>query len=149
MPLSLDPGIDPGQTVFLSRFIQRWGKLPLMMLNRFNVKDLAYGYIGTNDWSMHPILPPGSLVVIDQTRRKILNSGWATEFDRPIYFLEHRDGYACSWCTLKDSHLMLHPHPSSQRDPEVYLYPKEIDIIGQVTFAAMTLDPTTRRRSNV
>jgi hypothetical protein len=148
IPFSLDPGIDLSRTVFLSRFIQKWGKLPLMMLNHFTLKDLAYGYIGTDDWSMHPILPPGSLVVIDQTRRKILNSGWTTEFDRPIYFLEHRDGYLCSWCTLKDTQLMLHPHPSSLRDPEVYSYPREIDVIGQVTFAAMTLDPATRRRSN-
>jgi transcriptional regulator with XRE-family HTH domain len=148
LPIALDPGIDPERTVFLSRFIQKWGKLPLMLLNRFDLKDLAYGYIGTEDWSMHPILPPGSLVVIDQSRRRVVNSGWTSEFDRPIYFLEHRDGYACGWCTLRDSHLTLQPHPSSLRDPEVFLHPKEIEVIGQVTFAAMTLDPSTRRRSN-
>jgi transcriptional regulator with XRE-family HTH domain len=123
-------------------------KLPLMMLNRFDLRDIAYGYIGTNDWSMHPILPPGSLVVIDQTRRKILNSGWTSEFDRPIYFMEHRDGYSCCWCTLRDTQLVLHPHPSSLQDPEVYIYPKEIDVIGQVTFVAFPLEPGTKRRSN-
>lgn len=146
IPIALDPGIDPTRTVFLSRFIQRWGKVPLMLLNRIDVRDLTYGYIGTDDWSMHPILPPGSLLVIDQSRRKIQNSGWTSEFERPIYFLEHRDGYACSWCTLKDSNLTLQPHPSSSKDPEVFLYPKEIEVIGQVTFAAMPLDPVTRRR---
>lgn len=148
LPFSLDPGLDPSRTVFLSRFIQKWGRLPLMLLNRFDLRDLAYGYIGTEDWSMHPILPPGSLVVVDQTRRRILNTGWTSEFDRPIYFLEHRDGYVCGWCTLRDSTLTVQPHPSSARDPEVYVYPKEIEVIGQVTFAAMTLDPSTRRRSN-
>lgn len=147
-PFSLDPGTDPSRTQFLSRFIVSWGPLPLMMLNRYDLKSLSYGIIGTEDWSMHPILPPGSLVVIDQTRKRILNSGWTSEFDRPIYFFEHRDGYACSWCTLKDTHLVLHPHPSSLQDPEVWIYPKEIEVIGQVTFAAMPLDPATRRRSN-
>lgn len=148
VPIALDPGVDPSRTIFLSRFIQKWGKVPLMLLNHVDLRNHAYGYIGTEDWSMHPIIPPGSLVVIDQSRRRVLNSGWTTEFDRPIYFLEHRDGYVCSWCTLKESHLILHPHPSSLKDPEVYLYPKEIEVIGQVTFAATTLDPSVRRRSN-
>jgi len=148
LPIALDPGIDPARTVFLSRFIQKWGKVPLMLLNKFDLRDLTYGYIGTEDWSMHPILPPGTLVVIDQSRRRIQNSGWTSEYDRPIYFLEHRDGYVCSWCTMKESHLTLHPHPSSLKDPEVFVYPKEIEVIGQVTFAAMTWDPSTRRRPN-
>src|SRR5690348_4024189 len=30
LPLSLDPGIDVRRTTYLSRAIQRWGKLPLM-----------------------------------------------------------------------------------------------------------------------
>jgi transcriptional regulator with XRE-family HTH domain len=148
VPISLDPGIDPTRTVFLSRFIQRWGKIPLMLLNHVDLRNHSYGYIGTDDWSMHPIIPPGSLVVIDQSRRRVLNTGWTSEFERPIYFLEHRDGYVCSWCTLKGSSLVLQPHPSSLKEPEVFQYPKEIEVIGQVTFAATTLDPSVRRRSN-
>lgn len=148
MPFALDPGIDPTQTVFLSRFIQKWGKLPLMLLNRFDLRDLSYGYIGTDDWSMHPILPPGSLVVVDQSRRRILPSGWTSEFDRPIYFLEHRGGYACAWCAQRESTLMLQFHPSSNKDPEFYDIQSEIEVIGQVTFAGINLDPSTRRRSN-
>jgi transcriptional regulator with XRE-family HTH domain len=148
VPIALDPGIDPSKTQFLSRFIQKWGKLPLMLLNRFDLRNLSYGYIGDEDWSMYPILTPGTLVVIDQSKRRILSHGWTSEFERPIYFLEHREGYLCGWCTLRDSHLIVQWHPSSQREPETYLYPKEIEVIGQVTFAAMSFDPTTRRRSN-
>ena len=33
VPISLDPGIDPNRTVFVSRFIQKWGTVPLMLLN--------------------------------------------------------------------------------------------------------------------
>jgi transcriptional regulator with XRE-family HTH domain len=146
VPIALDPGIDVSKTVFLSRMIQRWGKLPLMLLNQVDLRQYRYGLIGTEDWSMFPIIPPGSLVVIDDSRRRIISSGWATEFERPIYFLEHREGYACGWCNLKDDRLILQPHPSSQCEPESYAYPDEIEVIGQVTRVALDLDPASRRR---
>ena len=146
VPLALDPGLDLTQTVFLSRMIQKWGKLPLMLLNRIDLKSFRYGLIGTEDWSMYPIIPPGSLVVIDDTRRRVVNSGWTTEFERPIYFLEHRAGYTCGWCTLREKQLIVHPHPSSLTDPQTYIYQDEIEVIGQVTQVALNLDPASRRR---
>jgi len=146
VPLTLDPGLDLTQTVFLSRMIQKWGRIPLMLLNRIDLKAYRYGLIGTEDWSMYPILSPGSLVVIDDTRRRIVNTGWNTEFERPIYFLEHRDGYVCGWCTLRDKQLAVHPHPSSAYDPRTYLFQEEIEVIGQVTQVALNLDPAVRRR---
>lgn len=139
LPISLDPGLDISRTVFLSRLIQRWGKLPLMLLQNVDLKSHRYGLIGTDDWSMYPIIPPGSLVVIDDTRRRIVNSGWTTEFERPIYFLEHRDGYACGWCTQREGRITVQPHPASFGEAESFDYPAEIEIIGQVTQVAMTL----------
>lgn len=147
IPLSLDPGVDLRRTTFLSRMIQRWGKLPMLMLSGFDLKGHRYGFIGTEDWAMYPILQPGSLVLIDESKRKPLNSGWSNEFDRPIYFLEHRNGYCCSWCSLNGDQLVLQPHPASQCTPEVYTYPADIDIIGQVAGVAMRLDPARRRRT--
>jgi transcriptional regulator with XRE-family HTH domain len=144
VPLSLDPGIDLSRTVFLSRLIQRWGKLPLMLLKNIDLRNHRYGLIGTEDWSMFPIIPPGSLVVVDDSRRRIVNSGWATEFERPIYFLEHREGYLCGWCTLREDRLIVQPHPASFCEPESYIYPSEIEVIGQVTQVAMTLGLTQR-----
>lgn len=147
IPLTLDPGIDLRRTTYLSRMIQRWGKLPLMLLNGLDLKNHRYGYIGAEDWTMYPLLQPGSLVIIDETRRKIIEAGWANEFDRPIYFFEHRNGYACSWCHLSGNRLVLQPHPASLASPEVYGFPEEIDVIGQVTGVAMRLDQGRRRRT--
>ena len=147
VPISLDPGIDLSRTVFLSRFIQRWGTLPLLLFNNIDLRNFRYGLIGTEDSSMFPIIPPGSLVVIDDTKRRIVNSGWSSEFERPIYFLEHRDGYTCGWCGLRDGVLMVQPHPASLYDPKSYRYPDEIEVIGQVTQVAMSLDASVRRRS--
>ena len=145
-PLALDPGLDLTKTAFLSRMIQRWGRIPLMLLGRSDLRARRYGLIGTDDWSMFPLIPPGSLVVIDDSRRRIVESGWRTEFERPIYFLEHRQGYVCGWCTMRDNRLTVQPHPSSPASPESYTYPDEIEVIGQVVQVAMQLDPTQRRR---
>jgi hypothetical protein len=147
LPLALDPGIDLRRTTFLSRMIQRWGRMPVMLLNGLDVKNHRYAYIGTEDWAMYPLIQPGSLIMIDETRRKIQTGGWTNEFDRPIYFLEHRQGYVCGWCNLNDHQLVLQPHPASQCNPEVYGFPEEIDVIGQVTGVAMRLDQGRRRRT--
>ncbi len=146
-PVALDPGIDLSKTEFLSRMIQRWGTLPLTLLKRVDLRNFLYGLVGTEDWFMYPIIPPGSLVVIDDSRRRIVNTGWNSEFDRPIYFLELRNGYACAWCSLREERLVLQPHPASSCEPEVYAYPQEVEVIGQVTEVAMSLDPSKRRRS--
>jgi transcriptional regulator with XRE-family HTH domain len=146
-PMALDPGIDLSKTEFLSRMIQRWGKLPMALLNRVDLRNYRYGLIGTQDWFMYPIIPPGSLVVIDDNRRRVADGGWNSEFDRPIYFLEHRSGYACAWCTLREDRLVLQPHPASRCEPEFYAYPSEIEVIGQVTGIAMTLEPAKHKKS--
>ncbi len=146
LPLSLDPGIDLRRTTYLSRMIQRWGKLPLLFLEKLRLKEHRYGFIGTEDFFMSPLLQPGSFIMIDETQRRIANSGWKNEFDRPIYFFEHRQGYACAWCNLTDNRLVLQPHPASECSPQVYRYPEEIDVVGQVTGVAMRLDQGRRRR---
>src|SRR5271154_5694936 len=147
LPLTLDPGLDPRRTTYLTRMVQRWGKVPLFFLEALNLKEQRYALIGTEDWFMYPLLQPGTFVCIDDTQRKIANSGWSNEFERPIYFLEHRAGYACGWCSLNGDQLILQPHPASLCSPQMYTYPDEIDLIGQVSGIAMRLDQGRRRRT--
>jgi transcriptional regulator with XRE-family HTH domain len=148
VPLALDPGFDMRRTTYLSRMIQRWGKIPLLLLDQLELKDRRYAFLGTEDWFMFPLLQPGSLLIIDDTQRKISNGGWATEFDRPIYFLEHRDGYACGWCNVQGDQLVLIPHPASRCNPEIYENPGGFDIIGRVVAVAMILDQGRRRQTH-
>ena len=147
LPLSLDPGLDLRKTAYLSRLIQRWGRIPLIFLDNLDLKHHRYALIGTDDWFMYPLIQPGSFVMIDETRRKIVNSGWSNEFERPIYFLEHRGGWACGWCTLNEGQLIVQPHPASGCTPEIYSYPDQIELVGQVTGVAMRLDQGRRRRT--
>ena len=96
---------------------------------------------------MYPLLQPGALVLVDETRTKIASAGWASEFERPIYFFEHRQGYACSWCHLSENQVVLQPHPASMCAAQVHKYPSDIDVIGQVVGVAMRLDSGRRRRA--
>ena len=140
LPIRLEPGVDFSRTTYLSRMIQQWGKIPLGLLDSLDIEENRYGFIGSDDFLMYPLLRPGSLVQIDDSRSKIRNSGWTNEFERPVYFFELRDGYACSFCNLSGSRLILQPHSGSPCEPQVLAYPADIDVIGQVVGVAMHLE---------
>ena len=146
-PIAAETLLDPRKTTFLNRYIREWGRLPLQMLSSLDLKRSKYGFIGSDDWSMYPILAPGSLVQIDDSRKKVLTFGWTYEYDRPIYFLEHRNGYECCWCSLSEGYLILQPHASSHLPSRYFRYPDEIEVLGQVVAAAMRLDQGKRRRT--
>jgi transcriptional regulator with XRE-family HTH domain len=144
LPHPSEKEIDLNRTTFLSQVIRRWGKVPFSFLKGHEAQH-RYGLIGLEDWSMFPILRPGSLVLINEGCRKIAASGWTSEFDRPIYFLEHRDGFLCGWCTLEADRLLVQPHPSSEQRASVFRYPEEIDVIGQVVGIAMLFEAKKHR----
>jgi transcriptional regulator with XRE-family HTH domain len=138
-PQTIDAPFDMRSTSYISQMIRRWGKLPFTYLNGIEAREFRYGWIGLDDWSMYPVLHPGSVVAIDSDRRKIAAAGWTNEFDRPIYFFELRDGFRCGWCTLEGSRLILQPHPMAQCHAEIFDWPREIEVVGQVVGAAMLL----------
>jgi transcriptional regulator with XRE-family HTH domain len=143
VPQPANSEIDMNSTTFLSHIVRRWGKTGLSFLNGWDLRQHRYGFIGLEDWSMYPVLRPGSLVLIDESRRRIATDGWTNEMDRPIYFLEHRSGFQCGWCTTYDDHILVQPHPSSRKKPGWYPV-EEIDVIGQVTGVAMLLEKSKR-----
>jgi transcriptional regulator with XRE-family HTH domain len=143
LPVAIDPVIDTRKTTYLSRLIQRWGTLPLSLLEGADLKNHRYAFIGSDDWSMYPILHPGSLVMIDETKRKIAAGNWSNEFERPIYFLEHRGGWVCGWCAQTPTGISVLSHPSSPNGPALYAL-HEIEVIGQVTAVAMVLGRRAR-----
>jgi transcriptional regulator with XRE-family HTH domain len=138
-PVRFDPGFQPEKTVFLSRMIELWGEVPLGLLARLDLKKYRYGYIGMEDRMMVPLLRPGSIVQVDDSRRRIANSGWLTEYDRPIYFLELRYSYECCWCHQRGKEVTLVPHPLSACSPRTIRIPDEGEILGQVVGVAMRI----------
>jgi transcriptional regulator with XRE-family HTH domain len=138
---------DLTKTAYLGHIAARWGRLPIAFLNGVEARRHRYGFIGLEDRTMYPLLQPGSLVLIDETRRKIASGGWTHEYDRPIYFLEHRQGYLCAWCSLADGRLLLQPHPASHYPARAYIFPTQIDVIGQVVAVATALESRKRRHA--
>jgi len=143
-PVRFDRSFDLDNTNLLTRIVEIWGEVPIALLQQLDLRHHLYGYIGLTDLTLYPMLRPGSFVQIDRRVRKINGSRWRTEFDRPIYFVELRQGYACSWCELQDGHLLLLPHPLSPCSIRRLEYGREAQIIGQVMAVAMRLtDPPT------
>ena len=94
------------------------------------------GIIGQRDRTMDPMVPPGSIVLIDTQKRAIARrKDWNNEFDRPIYFLLTRTGFVSGFCELdRDSEwLTLIPHLLSHESSRRWRYKKEIEVIGKVT----------------
>jgi len=146
MPQPPECEIDLSGTTFLSHVIRRWGKMGVSLLNGLDLRQYRYGFIGLEDWSMYPVLHPGSLLLIDERKRRIAAGGWTTEWEHPIYFLEHREGFYCRWCSLKDGLLSLVADPSSDSPVLTFKYPEEIEVVGQVVALAMSLDHGKQRR---
>ncbi len=139
MPVRVDPGFVPEKTTNFGRMIEKWGIVPLSYLSSLVEDRYTYGYIGTEDFTMYPILTPGSFVQVDETRNKAVEGVWRSEFERPIYFVETREGFVCSWCHVQRDTIVLQPHPLSPVPVRVLRHPQEAEIIGQVVGVAMRL----------
>ncbi|MGB7437251.1 MAG: hypothetical protein WBW49_17685 [Candidatus Acidiferrum sp.] len=141
-PVRFDSGFSLGRTNLLSRMIEMWGEIPMSLIQHLDLRHNHYGYIGLNDLTLCPMLRPGSFVQINNKVKKVQTSKWRTEYDRPIYFVELRDGYACSWCELQGNQLLVVPHPLSPCNIRQFVLGADAEIVGQVTGIAMRVtDP--------
>lgn len=139
MPTRLDPGFSLQKTTDLRRAIEQWGAVPMAYLELFADDRYIYGYIGSEDFTMYPILQPGSFVQVDEAKNKVGEGVWHSEFERPIYFVEMREGFTCCWCSIKRDSIVLQPHPLSPVSVRVLRYPQEAEVLGQVVGVAMRL----------
>lgn len=140
LPIRLDPGVNLRETTYLSRMIQDWGTVPLALLRGLDLRKYRYGHIGLDDWMMYPLITPGALVQIDTERRKIEDQGWRNDFERPVYFVETRKAYICSWIMpLESGQFLMQPYSLSPCKAVIKAVPDEAEIVGQVTGVAMRL----------
>lgn len=107
-----------------------------------------YVVVGTEDWSMYPLIYPGAFVQFDEKRTKPEKGPWPQEGDRPIYVIETRQGYCCAWCSQRGQEIVLQFHPSSGLEPQILSVPREGEILGRVIGVAMRVDPARRRRKD-
>lgn len=139
VPVRFDAGLNVSQTNLLSRMIESWGRVPVEFVQHLDLRNRLYGFIGLKDYCLYPLIRPGSFVEIDPNIRKPRHGVARSEFERPIYFVDLRSEYACSWCDLVEDKLVLTPHPLSPNKTRIFVFQKEAEIIGQVTGVAMRI----------
>lgn len=139
LPVQFKPEFQLEKTNLLARVVKKWDQIPVGFLQHLDLHRSVYGYIGLADYTLYPLIRPGSLVQIDASQRKLSAEKWKTEFDRPIYFVELRDGYVCSWCQVDRGQLIVIPHPHSHQDVRRFDYPSQAEIVGRVTGVSMRI----------
>lgn len=139
LPVQFKPEFQLEKTNLLARVVEKWDQIPVGFLQHLDLRKSVYGYIGLEDYTLHPLIRPGSLVQIDPSQRKLSTEKWKTEYDRPIYFVELRRGYVCSWCEVDRGQLIIIPHPHSRQDVRRFDFPAQAEIIGRVTGVAMRI----------
>jgi transcriptional regulator with XRE-family HTH domain len=138
LPQNADTVLDPTRTRSFRQMVEQWGAVPFAYLEQLSKGKFTYGYIGTEDLTMYPILSPGSFVQVDESRNRIQEVFWRSEYERPIYFVETREEHVCSWCSLRSGDLIVESHPRSPVPSRVFAA-TEAEVIGQVVGVAMRL----------
>ena len=125
------------RTNLVPKMLEAWDEVPLA-LQLMDGSNPLYGYIGMDDYTLHPVIRPGAFVRIDPRQKKIPSVNWHSD-ERPIFFLELRERYVCTWCEMHDGRLILIPTQQSKRRSQQVRYPAEATIIGRVTGVSMDL----------
>ena len=129
-------------TNLVQRLFPGLGEMPFFLLQQAGPQELLYGYVGTDDYTLDPIIRPGAFVQIDPGQTKVIRGVWPSEHERPVYFVELRDNrYAVCWCELEGNYLLLVPSPKSPVAIRHLRYPQDADIVGRVIGFAHLIAP--------
>jgi len=127
---NFDAQIDPDETMLLAP--EQWECVPADLRGRLRPDRYCYALIGLKDDTMGSILPPESLVEVDEQQAEVRRFEWRSLRERPLYLVRHRYGYSCCWGEQQGNELTLLPHPLSQRKAMYFKTPHEAVVMGQV-----------------
>jgi transcriptional regulator with XRE-family HTH domain len=130
---------DPDRTTMATPVLSELRALEASLFPEAGAGRAVYGYIGMKDFTLFPLIRPGSFVQIDSGQRRIESRGWSGIFERPIYFVELRDEYVCSWCEARENRLLLIPYPQPRNRVREVRFPADAEIVGRVTAVAMPI----------
>jgi transcriptional regulator with XRE-family HTH domain len=138
--MTMPDGIAAQNVPAIRDVVKHGGPLALFLLTQSAPdSQVSYALIGSEDFTMYPLLPPGSFIQVDGSRRQVVDRGWRSEYERPIYLVETNQGFTCCWCAFDEGNLVLQPHPLSPAPMRVRRSPEEAEVIGQVIGVAKPL----------
>ena len=114
------------------QLLRMWGDIPLLLMLDVDWERGPLVLIGSADRMMWPLLPPGSLLQLDQRVRTIAD-GHFSEFERPIYLIEYRSRFFCCHAQRRGDTLRLISHGESKSPPAFLVSIKDARVRGQVT----------------
>jgi hypothetical protein len=120
---------DPASA--MRRLLSVWSDVPVPLMLDVDWDRGPLVLIGLSDRMMWPLLPPGSLLQLDQRVRTIDNGTWS-EFERPIYLIESRNRFYCCHAQRRGDNLRLISHGESQAATSISIPCKEARVRGQV-----------------
>jgi hypothetical protein len=121
---------DPSSV--MHRILTIWSDVPIPLMLDVDWDRGPLVLIGSSDRMMWPLLPPGSLLQLDQKVKAVANGSFP-EFERPIYLIEYRNKFYCCHAQRRGETLRLISHAESQSPPSISVPFKEAKVRGQVT----------------
>ena len=114
------------------RLLSVWSEIPLLLMLDVDWERGPLVIVGLSDRMMWPLLPPGSLLQLNQKVRPVANGQWP-EFERPIYLIEFKNRFYCCHAQRRGEMLRLISHAESPSPPAISVPFKEAKVRGQVT----------------
>jgi hypothetical protein len=132
----------------MRRLLSAWSDVPLLLMLDVDWERGPLVLVGTEDRMMSPLLPPGSLLQLDQSERTIVDGSFS-EFERPVYLIEYRNRFYCCHAQRRGETLRLISHHESN-SPTIPIRFKEARVRGQLTpiFRPLATRANTAARPN-
>lgn len=132
--------MDPGELTSLlhdptsatHRLLSIWRETPLLLMLDVDWKRGPLVLVGQRDRLMWPLLPPGSLLQLDQTERTVEDGRW-DEFERPVYLIEYKGRLRCCHAQRRADGLRLIPHLESPERTSTTVPYREAKVLGRLT----------------
>lgn len=121
---------DPSSATY--RILNTWSDVPIPLLLDVDWNRGPLVLIGLSDRMMWPLLPPGSVLQLDQKVRTVEIGSWP-EFERPIYLIECRNKFYCCHAQRRGETLRLISHSESPLSPSISVPFREAKVRGQLT----------------
>jgi hypothetical protein len=121
---------DPASA--MNRLLTMWREAPLLLMLDVDWKRGPLVLVGNSDRMMWPLLPPGSLLQLDQSERSVDDGRW-DEFERPVYLVEYKGRFRCCHLQRRGDILRLIPHLESPERTSISVPYRETKVLGRLT----------------
>jgi hypothetical protein len=122
--------LDPASAT--RRLLNAWSDIPLLLMVDIDWERGPLVLVGASDRMLWPMIPPGSLLQLNQKVKTVDNGSWL-EFERPLYLIEFKSRFYCCHAQRRGDTLRLISHAESPSPPAISVPFKEAKVRGQLT----------------